>query len=79
MASYMLGGARLSPEVQQMEVMSLLVESMKPLQRQISEGQDLQGTVKGVEVVRQVAELPVLGALQGSTSQLQLGDWLLLV
>ena len=79
MASYMLGGARPSPEVQQMEVMSLLVESMKSLQRQISEGQDSQGTVKGVEVVRQVAELPVLGALQGSTSQLQLGDWLLLV
>ena len=37
MASYMLGGARPSPEVQQMEVMSLLVESMKSLQRQISD------------------------------------------
>lgn len=58
-----------------MEVMSLLVESMKSLQRQISEGPAFEGTIKGVEVVRQVGELP----LQGSTSQLQLGDWLLLV
>ena len=73
------GGAKLSPEVQQMEVMTLLVESMKSLQRQISEGQEAQGTVKGVEIVRQVAELPVLHPLHGSTSQLQLGDWLLLV
>ena len=72
-------GAKLSPEVQQMEVMTLLVESMKSLQRQISEGQEAQGTVKGVEIVRQVAELPVLHPLHGSTSQLQLGDWLLLV
>ena len=77
--STMFGGAGPSPEVQQMEVMSLLVESMKSLQRQISEGHESQGTVKGVEVVRQVGELPVLGALQGSTSQLQLGGWLLLV
>ena len=73
------GGAKLSPEVQQMEVLTLLVESMKSLQRQISEGQEAQGTVKGVEIVRQVAELPVLHPLHGSTSQLQLGDWLLLV
>ena len=62
-----------------MEVMGLLVESMKALQRQISEGHESQGTIKGVEVVRQVAELPALGSIQGSTSQLQLGDWLLLV
>ena len=53
-----------------MEVMTLLVESMKSLQRQISEGQEAQGTVKGVEIVRQVAELPVLHPLHGSTSQL---------
>ena len=59
--------------------MGLLVESMKALQRQISEGHESQGTIKGVEVVRQVAELPALGSIQGSTSQLQLGDWLLLV
>ena len=35
--------------------------------------------MKGVEIVRQVAELPVLHLLHGSTSRLQLGDWLLLV
>ena len=74
-----MGGAKPSPEIQQMEVMALLVESMKALQRQISEGHESQGTIKGVEVVRQVAELPALGSIQGSTSQLQLGDWLLLV
>ena len=39
-----MGGARPSPEIQQMEVMALLVESMKALQRQISEGRDSQGT-----------------------------------
>ena len=74
-----MGGAKPSPEIQQMEVMALLVESMKALPRQISEGHESQGTIKGVEVVRQVAELPALGSIQGSTSQLQLGDWLLLV
>ena len=62
-----------------MEVLALLSESMKSLQRQISEGHDSQGTIKGIEVVRQVAELPSLGNMQGNTSQLQLGDWLLLV
>ena len=62
-----------------MEVMTLLVESMKALQRQISEGHDAQGTIKGVEVVRQLGELPTLGPMHGTTSQLQLGDWLLLM
>ena len=52
-----------------MEVVALLVESMKALQRQISEGHDSQGTIKGVEVVRQVAKLPALGSIQGNTSQ----------
>ena len=72
-----VGGAKPSPEVQQMEVMTLLVESMKALQKQISEGHDAQGTIKGVEVVRQLGELPTLGPMHGTTSQLQLGDWLL--
>ena len=79
MGKSMSGGGKASTEVQQMEVMTLLVESMKALQRQISEGHEAQGTIKGVEVVRQLAELPTLGSLQGNTSQLQLGDWLLLV
>ena len=57
-----------------MEVMTLLVESMKALQKQISEGHDAQGTIKGVEVVRQLGELPTLGPMHGTTSQLQLGD-----
>ena len=74
-----VGGAKPSPEVQQMEVMTLLVESMKALQKQISEGHDAQGTIKGVEVVRQLGELPTLGPMHGTTSQLQLGDWLLLM
>ena len=79
MGKPMPGGGKASTEVQQMEVMTLLVESMKALQRQVSEGHEAQGTIKGVEVVRQLAELPTLGSLQGNTSQLQLGDWLLLV
>ena len=74
-----MGGARPSPEIQQMEVMALLIESMKVLQRQISEGHDSQGTIKGIEMARQVVELPALGSIQSNTSQLQLGDWLLLV
>ena len=52
---------------------------MKALQKQISEGHDAQGTIKGVEVVRQLGELPTLGPMHGTTSQLQLGDWLLLM
>ena len=63
-----------------LEFMAIMVESMKEMQKKVSEGRDDAGMVKGVEVVRTgILELPPLQPCNASQGPLQLGDWLLMV
>ena len=63
-----------------LEFMSLMVESMKEMQKKVSEQRDEGGSIRGVEVVRSgVLDLPGLPPCNPSQGPLQLGDWLLMV
>ena len=62
------------------EFMMIMMETMKDLQKKVSEGKEETGMVRGVEVVRTgIPDLPVLQQWTPSQGPLQLGDWLLTV
>eukprot|EP00438_Fugacium_kawagutii_P013287 Skav225459 [mRNA] locus=scaffold881:75571:82572:- [translate_table: standard] len=63
-----------------LEFMSLMMESMKEMQRKMSESGGESGMIRGVETVRSgVPELPSLPAWSPSQGPLQLGDWMLTI
>ena len=65
---------------QSMQFMTLMLESMKELQKKIGDGSEEKGQVGGVEVVRAGApELPTLQPWTSTHGPLQLGDWLSLI
>ena len=65
---------------QSMELMFLMVQSMRDLQKKIQDGKGEDGSVMGVEVVRSGApDLPDLLPWASGTGPLQLGDWMLLL
>ena len=60
--------------------MALMIDSMKEMQRKMTEGKEEAGMVKGMEIVRTgIPDLPVLPSWNPTTGPLQLGDWLLMV
>ena len=60
------------------EFMMIMMETMKDLQKKVSESKEESGMVRGVEVVRTgVPDLPTLQPWTPSQGPLQLGDWLL--
>jgi len=62
------------------EFMMIMMETMKDLQKKVTEGKEESGMVRGVEVVRTgIPDLPVLQQWTPSQGPLQLGDWLLTV
>eukprot|EP00435_Cladocopium_sp_Y103_P016796 s584_g4.t1 len=63
-----------------LEFMALMVDSMKEMQRKMTEGREEQGMVKGMEIVRSgIPDLPLLPPWNPTSGPLQLGDWLLMV
>ena len=63
-----------------LEFMALMIDSMKEMQRKMTEGKEEAGMVKGMEIVRTgIPDLPVLPSWNPTTGPLQLGDWLLMV
>ena len=62
------------------EFMMIMMETMKDLQKKVSESKEESGMVRGVEIVRTgVPDLPTLQPWTPSQGPLQLGDWLLTV
>ena len=62
------------------EFMMIMMETMKDLQKKVSESKEESGMVRGVEIVRTgVPDLPILQPWTPSQGPLQLGDWLLTV
>ena len=60
------------------EFMMIMMETMKDLQKKVSESKEESGMVRGVEIVRTgVPDLPTLQPWTPSQGPLQLGDWLL--
>ena len=60
------------------EFMMIMMETMKDLQKKVSESKEESGMVRGVEIVRTGdPDLPTLQPWTPSQGPLQLGDWLL--
>ena len=55
--------------------MVLMIDSMKEMQRKMTDGKEEAGMVKGVEIVRTgLPDLPMLPSWNPTTGPLQLGD-----
>lgn len=67
-------------QFQQMQFMTMMLESMKEMQSRWKKEGEEQGMMRGVEVVRTgLPELPRLPPWNPSQGPLQLGDWLLVL
>ena len=63
-----------------LEVMALMMESMKEMQKRMNDSKDDAGLVKGVETIRTGSpDLPALQPWEAQHGPLILGDWLLLM
>ena len=71
-------GQQGSVEAKSMEFMCLMMESLKELQRKISDDKD-KGSVGGVEIVRTGIDLPKLQEWTPQDAPLRMGDWLALL
>ena len=71
-------GQQGSVEAKSMEFMRLMMESLKELQRKISDDKD-KGSVGGVEIVRTGIDLPKLQEWTPQDAPLRMGDWLALL
>ena len=71
-------GQQGSDEAKSMEFMCLMMESLKELQRKISDDKD-KGSVGAVEIVRTGIDLPKLQEWTPQDAPLRMGDWLALL